>query len=89
MNYKNLELANMMYTNKPDIFVDKSKMFVLKNEYKSHQCEAINEATKKAMSVIIPLELSIFVNKYLKLETLNNFTGLDNLYEKLEENEYM
>jgi uncharacterized membrane protein (DUF373 family) len=69
--------------------MDKSKIFMLKNEYKSFQCEAINEATKNMMNVIIPLELSIFVNKYLKFPNLNTFTNLDNLFEKVLENELM
>ena len=52
MNKKNNELANLMYTNKADVMMDKSKIFTLKNEYKTYQCEAINESTKSIMSVI-------------------------------------
>jgi hypothetical protein len=89
MNKNNVQLANLMYNTKSDVMMDKSKIFMLKNEYKAYQCEAINEATKSTMSVIIPLELSIFVNKYLKFPNLNNFSSLDNLYEKIIENELM
>lgn len=89
MNKKNAQLASLMYNNKSEVMMDKSKIFMLKNEYKAFQCEAINEATKNTMSIIIPLELSIFVNKYLKFPTLSNFNTLDNLYEKLIENELM
>jgi len=89
MNKKNIELSNLMYNNKSNVLVDKTKIFTLKNDYKAYQCEAINEATKSTMSVIIPLELSIFVNKYLKFPNLNSFTSLDNLYEKILENELM
>jgi hypothetical protein len=88
MNKKNDELANLMY-NKSDVMLDKSKIFVLKNDYKDYQCEAISEATKHMMNVVMPLELNIFVNKYLKFPNLNDFNSLDNLYEKVLENELM
>ncbi len=87
MNHKNHELADLLYNMKETI--DKSKILNLKNEYKAYQCEAINEATRNIMNVIIPLELSIFINKYWKFPSLNNFNSLDVLFEKVTENEFM
>ncbi len=88
MNKKIQELSELLYNNKNDN-IDKSKITVLKNEYKSYQVELINEGTKQAINAIMPLELSLFVNKYLKFTSLNNFKSLDNLYEKILENEYV
>lgn len=89
MNQKNEELSDMLYSNKTENIDNSNRILGLKNEYKAYQCEAINESTKHLMNVIMPLELNLFVNKYLKFSNLNSFNSLDNLFEKVTENEYM
>ena len=53
---------DLIYNKDLDIW-DKTKIINLKKEFKSTQCEALNESIRHFMQIIMPVELNLFVNK--------------------------
>jgi len=92
MKVKEQAISNLMHNKEENVDKDYDKMSSIKNyiklDYKTLQNAAINESIRQLMNVIMPLELNLFANKYLKFTDLTNFNNLDELYENILENEY-
>jgi hypothetical protein len=68
---------------------NKKKIEVAKNEYNNIQKVVLNELFKKLIMNIIPIELKIFCQKFLKLKEYDNKDSLEAIIDKINLNQEM
>jgi len=59
----------------------------LKREHNSLQKECMINLYKKMVKSIIPIDLKVFSKRFLRLRNITNFSSLDHLLEKINENQ--